>query len=282
MNKFISTAIGMVVASNLYAGSMGKIKEPINFYTFFGFEGGYTWNKLQGFNFATTDINRLVDPTESDTFPLTESSTSPNNSGGSARLSAGIMRSLYQDVLYFSSELGLGYYGQTTQYVTVYAPNSDLASIIGLAVNLPLNFKIAGFDALLGLTYNQEKYDLFIKGGALLRNTYFKTNLQAKNLPINKSTSINALLIDKMASTQFLPMIKTGATYHYNDNLGVTLSYAHAFSYASSRALSIEYSVLSCPPGTVCIVPPPLNINLNSSYNTSLDMILAGIQYRFD
>ena len=287
MKKYIATAFGILAACDLYAGSMGKshraieIQEARKVYSFFGLEGGYTWNKLQGFSFATSKFPNILSLFPSFTFPIS-TSYSTDNSGGSVRLSGGMMRSIYKDSLYFGGELGLGYYGQTTKSLSFNVPTGSGIDI--QLFKLPLDYKIAGFDALLGLTFNQQDYDLFLKGGALLRNTYFKTNFDLHNSSVSTQgqiVNINASLTDKFSTSQVLPMIKTGATYHYSDNIGVTVSYAHAFSYTTET--NLNYSNCTTDPSSApCGSSKSLNLGINSNFNTSLDMVLAGIQYRLD
>ena len=280
MKKYITSALSILAAWDLYAGTMEKphklmIKEPRKVYSFVGLEGGYTWNKLNGLKLA---FNTPPDPECKTNCNFNGKnlliSTVNNNAGGSGRLSTGIMRSVYEDSLFLGGEVGWGYYGETTQMI----------SILGFGLlNAPLNFKIAGFDTLVGLTYNQQNYDIFLKAGALFRNTYFKTNT-AIGIPGDTNGGFTDFsLLYKLAETQVLPIIKGGATYHYNDNLGLTLSYAHAFSYET--ALKINYETCRDDPGSgfSCSSASELvNILLKSSYNTSLDIVMAGIQYRLD
>ena len=93
------------VVSFAYAGGMGPVVMSPILYTFFGAEGGYTWNDIDRITFNSTDADGTVNDI---------GATSIQNSGGSARLYAGLMRLMYGNSLYFSGEVGWGYYGKST------------------------------------------------------------------------------------------------------------------------------------------------------------------------
>lgn len=268
MQKLV--AIGVLtlsVVSFAHAGAMGPVASTPTLYTFVGAEGGYTWNDIDGITFNSQDSGG------DDYFDI--GTTTSQNSGGSARLYAGLMRLIYSDSLYFSGEVGWGYYGKTTLTLNFISNNPNSSNLNGTSLTDTFN----GFDALIGLVYNQPRFDLFLKAGALLQNSNLKGNLVVNQAPNANNTNYSYTSVRvKLALPQVLPEIKVGGAYHVNDNIAVTATYAHAFGFASQVDIDTNNCNGNnpfCQGGTIT------NSLVNANVNPSLDIVMLGLQYRF-
>lgn len=268
MQKFV--AIGVLtfsVVSFAYAGVMGPVAMTPTLYTFVGAEGGYTWNDIDGITFNSQDSG-------GDDF-FENGTTSSKNSGGSARLYAGLMRLIYSDWLYFSGEVSWGYYGKTTLTLNFTTNNPNSGDPNGTTLTDTFN----GFDALIGLVYNQPRYDLFLKAGALLQNSNLKGDVIVNQAPNpNNSSYSNTLVGVKLTLPQNLPEIKVGGAYHVNDHIAVSASYAHAFGFPTQLnvdATNCNGNSPFCQGGTIN------NTLVNANVNPSLDIVMLGLQFRF-
>lgn len=239
----ISLICSLMSASVCNAGLAG---EAPKIYTFFGVEGGYSWNDIDSIFVRTIDtmngINSFV-------------KSSKHDSGGTVRVYTGIMRLIHGDNLYFSGEVGWGYYGETKLTL-----NPLIVENGGSGGYFRVKDTFTGFDALVGLILNKPEYDVFIKAGALVQNSNLKTNISGN---LDGDT---AQLYAKMTATQALPEVKVGGSYHVNDNLLLTAAYAHAFGYPMEfdvQAGDTEFA------------------RIKASLHPSLDILTVGVQYRF-
>jgi len=269
MKKYVAiSGLIFLLVSSAYAGGMEPVARSPILYTFVGAEGGYTWNDINGIKINTLDSG-------GDSY-FDAGVTSSRNAGGSARVYAGLMRLIYRDALYFSGEVGWGYYGKTTLTLHYITDNPNSSNLNGSTLTDTFN----GFDALIGLVYNQPRYDLFLKAGALLQNSNLNGHLIVNQPPNPNNNSFSYTNVGvKLTLPQTLPEIKVGGAYHVNENISVSATYAHAFGYATQ----VNVGALNCNNGTGanCTGGTISNTLANASVNPSMDIVMLGLQYRF-
>jgi hypothetical protein len=234
--KITKTAISaaFLSLSIAHAGDMGG--SPLSvFKPYFGAEASYNWIAID-----KPSINSIL------------GSSSAQNWGG--RLYAGFLRH-HTEKLGFTGELGGGYYGDQS-------------------INLPQlsstqRNSVVGYDVLVGALYKFKKFDVFGKVGFMVEN--FRTRTKEQNLKLIEGDFFTGSYDVRSTNTQVLPEIRVGGIYNLRDDLGLTLSYMHAFgstpsisgSMSSSQAAGINQTAVA---------------NLQ---NPSLDSVLLGLIYYF-
>lgn len=235
--KKITFLCSILACSYLSVASAGSMSapEPLSLnHPYVAGEASYTWQQID-----TPRINGV--------------SPSMSKQPWGFRLSGGLLR-FYTDKLGFSAELGGGYYGG----------RSGSAPLISTTAKI----KIDGYDALLGVLYRLEHLDLFAKFGFMMQNNrfnYTKGDL-AQTLP---GAGIFGSESQRLLWSGTLPEIRVGGIYNVLDNVGVTLTYMHAFGSTMER--------------TANVTPiPDTGINRFTSQNAqnpTLDSILLGLRY---
>lgn len=216
---------------------------------FLQLEGGYSWNTFKG-----VDIN-IVDQGDI--------RSSNDKNGWSGRVAIGLGKKVC-DPFYITSEIGWGYYGNSTLPIKASGPlaaSSDAPNFNGIHLKSMQN----GFDILAGILYNQPCYDLFLKAGALIQNSQLNANVDISTLTSGNANGDVSLSLNQ---TEVLPEIKIGAAYHVTRNFAITADWMHAFGSDTKAKANIDPNN---PIGTI-------NVNLK---NPSLDTAMLGVQYRF-
>lgn len=248
INKISSVALFACCAS-VFAGGMGEVSSISPLTSFLSLEGGYSWNQIKGFNFDLIGVNGTVFSRE-------------KNNGGTARIGAGLMRSI-SDQFSLSTEIGYGYYGRTTE-------NSVLTGLAaGFPASLSMKYTLTGLDVLAGVAFNDpiNRYSLFFKAGGMVQNMNARSAADFGPFGIAPINIFNQSLNYTGNSTGVLPELKAGGAYYFNENWAFTLAYMYAFG-ASPRTT-----------GT-------FNVNTNAGLlnanfqNPSLSSVLAGLQFR--
>lgn len=220
-----------------YAGDMGEDPSMCCVTTFFSLEAGYTKTNIEGFNIDLIGVGTLA----------------PVNSkkGYTARLAAGVLDKLY-DEWGISGELGWGYYGRT----------SNNSSLLSTDFYLANSYTVSGFDLLVGVSYMQPSFDLFLKAGALVQTLSVSTTLEVASFDGAAFSS----LATQSNKTGVLPEVKIGGAYNFNDNWSLTAAYAYAFGS------TLKFT------GTLDTLGNLTNVAINNQ-NPTLSTILVGIQY---
>lgn len=153
-----------------------------------------------------------------------------------ARAAVGMMFP-YKPVLNITSEIGWGYYGQSTiNTLGSLAVRNNFGNAVFVTDLHHVTFNTWGFDALMGANYNiYPNIDLFGKVGALIENVR-----EVNQEVIRTGTVLSATPTVIFANTntpnrtQALPEVVAGVEYMFTDWIGITVSYLHAFGGASS------------------------------------------------
>jgi hypothetical protein len=163
----------------------------------------------------------------------------------------------------YSSEVGWGYYGNTS--------SSSAGSTTGGSLSITNNSDFYGFDILVGLTYDVEAFRLYLKGGAMAENRYVNGYAQFQNsIGGSNYLSTNRL---KTTATNVLPEIKVGGIYNFNEHLGLSLAYMHVFGNDNfSASVTGAFSNPQALAGISSVV---------SAQNPSLDSVMFGLVYNF-
>ncbi len=175
---------------------------------FFSLEGAYSRLAIDNYEF---DILGTADTLVSN----------KQNSSGGGRLAAGVMRWLC-DEWGVSAEIGWGFYGRTK-----LNPVST-----GVFATIPATFSVtntlSGFDVLVGSSFLQPCYSVFLKAGALVEsnNVTFEGEFSPVVTPSVFTTNIFRF---KDTRTGVLPEVKIGGSYIFNDNWSLTVAYTRAF-----------------------------------------------------
>ena len=243
----LTTIALMSCSAYVYAGEMGVVGDAVSPLTsFFVFEGGYTWNKIQGFDFTTLAPDGRIRSSE-------------KKQGATGRIGAGMMHS-FNDNFAVSTEIGYGYYGRTTlnPVLTGFVAN------VNLPASLVIKQNISGFDALAGVAYLDPEYcySVFLKAGALVQNV--NTNTTAHFFPLGIA-ALNGSLNQKMNHTGVLPEVKIGGGYYFDNNWALIASYVHAFGASPKTTGTINFANLNS------------SITINRE-NPSLNTVLVGVQ----
>jgi len=228
----ISTAAFLSLSMG-YAGDMGS-KPPPTSMPYFGAEASYNW--IQRDN---PHINSLTDR------PSTQ------NWGG--RLSAGMLR-FHTDKLGITGEIGGGYYGSGTVTIPQLALTSKRS--------------VDGYDILVGALYKLEYFDVFGKVGFMIEN--FRSSVNQQNLSkIDQGDFFTGSSYARFNNTEVLPEVRAGGIYNFRDDLGVTLTYMHAFGSTPSFSGNLLATRASGIHQTTVV----------KAQNPSLDSILLGLRY---
>lgn len=206
MNKLTLVSLASVLSCSalVHAGGMGCNTGQMNGGAFFGLEGGYAQNNIDGYNFTLFPSGVIVSSVE-------------DKQNYVFRLSAGMMNQM-DDQFAVSGELGWGYYGKTS-----FTPSFNIPFTLAAPNAFTSSHTITGFDALVGMLYTQPSFNLYLKAGAMLQNVRNKTtaNFYGFNLVDTQTTSSN--------SSAALPEIKVGGAYNFNENWALTVSYMYVF-----------------------------------------------------
>lgn len=236
MKKSLLVAVSVLSCSFSMAGSMGPVATNWQFSPYVIGEGAYTWAQNTGIDVNTAN-----------------GANSSNGWGG--RFGGGISRPVAENFK-MSFEAGLGYYGSVEKQGSI---NEFLAQE-----------QFYGFDFLMGGSYLYRQFEIFLKGGVMVENQYYKQTIN-----LNKTTQgtlMTGVIREHALRTGLLPEIKVGGIYNLNDNFGLSLSYMRTFSNVNNSANNY---VTVANPGSV-----ELNWNL-FDIPPSLNTILFGIQYKF-
>lgn len=245
--SLLSTALLCSLSASLNAGVMGPAVTPHQMHSFISAEGGYSWHQIDSLNIAVIDIVNVR--------------ANETTHGGSGRVAAGLLNPI-SDSLITSGEIGYGYYGHRTSFLSATGPLTTIPDAPNFG-GITTKFTQDGFDALAGIIYYQPNFDLFLKAGALIENTHSQLNV---NLPTLVGVNGNVLI--KVNHTEVLPEIKLGGSYHIFENLSLIASWSHAFG--SNPRIN----------ATIDPVNPLGNINVNLQAPT-IDIALLGLQYQF-
>lgn len=240
MRKISTLTLLSALSCHVYAGEMGINNATSCFSSFVALEGGYTKAQANGYNFTLAGVNGQL------------SSTKKTN-GYTGRLGAGLMR-MVDDDIGLSSEIGYGFYGRST--LNPYGTGL----VRGItANNFSIKNTLTGFDALVGISYVDVYYSVFLKGGALIQNMDTKLKADLSSLGFTAfDQSLN--------NTGVLPEIKLGAAYNYDNNWSITASYFHAFGASPKTSGTFDTNTLSATFTT-------------SNRNPSINTVLLGVQY---
>lgn len=201
-------------SAHVHAGGMGD--QPYSNAGFIAFEGGYTMNTIDNYNFNIVGFNQALSSIKS-----TQHYT--------GILSAGMLF-MMDDQFAVTSELGWGYYGRTT-----LTPD-----FVGFG-DLTIQHTLTGFDALIGLAYIQPNYSLFLKGGALIQNMQIKTTVDFADPTFPLVTGF----IEKVNHTAALPEIKLGASYNFDSNWALTGAYIFALGSTPKTTGTLDATTLA-------------------------------------
>ncbi len=193
----VSLMTSLSLNSFVHAGAMGDASCTPS--AFVALEGGYSWNKINGFEFtsSTTTISAVKQQNQY-----------------TVRLAAGLIH-MMDDDWGLTGELGWGYYGRTTFNLPVIS--------LAFPINATSKYTISGFDALIGGAFIQPYYSLSLKVGGLIQNMQ-QSNTASLNY-LGGAYTIN----EKHTSAAVLPALKLGGAYNIDANWGITASYLFAF-----------------------------------------------------
>lgn len=237
----------LALSTGVFAGTMGPVSTAEPFHPFIGIEGGYTINQVKTGQICVSNVTNVAN--------TAEASTNTKN-GGTVRGSVGLVKAV-SELFSMTGEIGWGYYGENK----VSFVNDSISS----------RSTQSGFDILAGLVYNQPKYDLFFKGGALIANSSgnFYFNSRSTSFLADKPTG-TTILQGNLNSTQALPELKLGGSYLLFQKLALTASWSHAFGYNNRLIISESGSSLG---NDVTIT--------GNLQNPTLDIFMLGLQYTF-
>jgi hypothetical protein len=238
MNRIKSTRTVLSTAALLslsiaHAGDMGSKPAPVTM-PYFGAEASYNW--IQRGESRVNDISSIA---------------SIQHWGG--RISAGLLR-LHTEKLGFTGEIGGGYYGNES----ISMPRLSTTG----------KSSVDGYDVLVGALYKLEKFDVFGKIGFMIEN-YRTTTNEANLSQITQGSFITGSTYVRENRTQVLPEVRAGGIYNLREDLGLTLTYMHAFGSTPSLTGSISASQATGINQTI----------VAKAQNPSLDSILLGLRY---
>ena len=244
MNKIslgkLAFSVAAVTASlTTYAGDMGP-KTPPTSMPYFAGEASYNWRQIDG-----PRLNGF--------------SPARNNQNWGGRISGGILH-FNSNNFGVTGEIGGGYYGSTKLAITPLATSAKLS--------------VDGYDALIGILYKLtnteklEKFDVFAKIGFMAQN--LRINAQQTNLQLtNGGALISGSTNNKSITIAMLPEVRVGTIYNARDDLGITLTYMHAFgsNFSSNTTKAATF-------GQGIVTNQVADIQ-----NPSLDSIMLGLRY---
>lgn len=213
----ISLFSALSSSSLLYAGDMGNMGSMGDSGSccsgFFSLEGGYTTNKLSGYEL-------IINPGG------TTYTAVKNANPFAARLAAGVLNML-DDEFAVTGEVAWGYYGQPS-----FTPPTGLA-LDNVPSALTSQTTLTGFDILLGVAVIQPYFDFSFKIGTMIQSMDRKTS------PYYPGSTVIVNISDKSRNTAVLPAVKLGVGYNIDSNWSLTGSYL--FAYGSTSQTTITY-----------------------------------------
>jgi hypothetical protein len=232
-SRNIFAVFGLLCSSYTYAGAMGPAAvSPAVSTPYASLEVSSTWLQSDGLIYNNRSPGTTSQPW-----------------GG--RFAVGILKP-YSERLSFTGEFGGGYYGSKTINIP--------------AINRFFRSSIDAYDLLAGALYKINKFDAIGQIGVLMQNHRWRITqdyaLQAPGGLLSGVTTKRSNL------TQILPELRVGGMYNYNDNLGVSLVYMHAFG--------------STEKGSITSTGSPGSLTLNGTSNfqgPTLNSILLGVRY---
>jgi len=269
----LAVALSACSASTLlHAGGMGPVKKPTPFFIpFLAGEGMYTWPQVDGYNItlANASVGGQVQ-----NLLMTSNKV---NDGWGGRLAGGFLHPMKGRFEAFSGSLeaGWGYYGSMNLDPVVHLARGATVSVP--SVDAGRAMRQYGVDLLAGLVYDQPKYDLFFKVGALVQNLQTKINANPAGLEAisgnrggRVATTLTGEYIAHQTMVNVLPMLRLGGGYRVKENWLITASWMHAFG------------------STLKVTLPALDFTDNSFggiklqlASPSLDAAMLGLEYRF-
>lgn len=266
MKKKILLAIALSTcgaSTLLHAGGMGPIKKPLPVLVpFLAAEAMYTWPDISGYQVNVSNIDSAGNSA------TLRSKQELQGWGG--RFAAGVMHP-FSERFSGSAELGYGYYGKVdldpiirSQGVNV-SPGPD---------SMRMMIHQYGMDAVVGIIYNQPKYDLFFKVGGLVQNLKLKTDFNPLAISGGRYNAItnrfNGLYSLNQTVVNVLPEIRLGGGYFVTKNWLATVSWMHAFG--ATLRLTAPNLDAGASVGNV-------SVHLASP---TLNTVMFGTEYRFD
>lgn len=230
--SIISTA-ALFSLSIAYAGDMGSKPAPLSV-PYVGGEVSASW------------IQKNAPRVNSVTGNISE-----QNWGG--RLSAGMLR-FHTEQLALMGEIGGGYYGSRSVTIPQLSASSKL--------------EVDGYDVLVGALYKLKHVDVFGQVGFMIENARMSFSRQDLN-KLAPGDFIHGSSSARLNTTQVLPEVRAGGIYNVRDDLGITLTYMHAFGSTPGFSGSVTASQAD-------------GINSVSSakqQNPSLNSVLLGLHY---
>ena len=272
----LAVAISACSASTLlHAGSMGAPKKPTPFLIpFLAGEGMYTWPQVDGYS---VDILNATVQGQTQNIHITSSN---ENQGWGGRLAGGLMHPMSGRFESFSGtvEAGWGYYGSMD--LNPIATGSATSATVAISTTeAGMSMKQYGVDLLAGLVYDQPKYDVFFKVGALIQNLKLNVHVDPQKLersagiPIPVSgigAVINGNYSRSPTVVNILPMLRLGGGYRISKNVLATASWMHAFG-STLKVNMPDIDSLNRTAG---------NISAKIA-SPSLDAAMLGLEYRF-
>lgn len=224
-----------------FAGTMGAVA-PISTHDikpFITAEGFPVWINFGGIRLTTNGTTKSVD-------------TGYYLSGG-ARVAGGATYT-YSPTIDFSMETAWNYFGSTSGSVR----SQEFGAVL------------SGADVLVGVTYKYKMTEWFLKGGTLFERNLVNYSQPSSFLLESGTNNVYAQINASAVVSDILPMVKVGGLYNYNDALGFTLSYMHAFGQ-TPRFTGIETTSGSN-------IYDYIDTNLRGP---SLNALMIGLRYQF-
>lgn len=239
MNKItlISLISALSCSPLIHAGAMGG---ELSNSGFISFEGGYTLNNIDNYDFAIIGANVLLTSVKS-------------NQHYTGRLAAGMIN-MMDDQFGLTGELGWGYYGRTTLNPSLTSSNTG--------DTLTIKHTLSGFDALVGIAYIQQNFSMSLKAGGLIQNMQTQTSAVFGDLTLFDNFALNT----KTIHTAVLPEVKLGAAYNFDSNWAVTGAYIFALGSSPKTTGVFDINTFNAF----------LDVN---TQNPTLNTFLLGIQY---
>lgn len=237
MDKIKKTFISACLLTSItaHSGTMGAEYEARPLIApFASLEGSYTWNGIK----AST-IND------------TKATLTMNGWGGRAAVG---LKHNYTHHVSLSGEIGWGYYGSSKENFASLRSNEKAT--------------ITGIDFLVGPLYHYRKVDIFAKAGVMLESV--RSNALLNLGMIHQGGSISG--VDRRVETfsGALPELKSGGTYNFNDNLGISLAYMFVSGYNPKAN-----KTFSSNGGQI------IDSGVVSTGATTLSSIMLGLTYNF-
>ena len=151
-------------------------------------------------------------------------------------------------------EIGGGYYGSRSTTIPQLSTTSKS--------------EIDGYDVLVGALYKLEHLDVFGQVGFMIENARINTTVQDLNKVIT-GDFMQGSSYSRLGQTQVLPELRAGGIYNVREDLGITLTYMHAFgstpSFTGERSANRGSGIYSFTSAHM--------------QNPSLNSVLLGLHY---